>query len=82
MAEALTACGVAVEEFDDGLAITGTDGQPIPGGARIASKLDHRIAMSLAVAGLAARDPVTIDDIAPVSTSYPIFFASLDALSQ
>ncbi|MGN6278725.1 MAG: 3-phosphoshikimate 1-carboxyvinyltransferase [Sphingomonas sp.] len=82
MAEALGACGVAIEEFDDGLAITGSGGAPIAGGARIASKLDHRIAMSLAVAGLAARDPVTIDDVAPVSTSYPTFFASLDALSQ
>ncbi|MBY8828010.1 3-phosphoshikimate 1-carboxyvinyltransferase [Hephaestia mangrovi] len=82
MAEALSACGVAIDEFEDGLAITGTAGQPIAGGARIASKLDHRIAMSLAVAGLAARDPVTIDDVAPVATSYPGFFSSLDDLTQ
>lgn len=82
MAEALTACGVAVEEFEDGLAITGSSGEPIPGGARIASKLDHRIAMALTVAGLAARDAVTIDDVAPVATSYPGFFASLDDLTQ
>ena len=82
MAEALTACGVAVEEFDDGLAITGTGGDPIAGNARVASKLDHRIAMSMTVAGLAARAPVTIDDIAPVATSYPAFFATLDDLAQ
>jgi len=82
MAQALSACGVAIEEFEDGLAITGTAGQPIAGGARIASKLDHRIAMSLAIAGLAARDPVTIDDVAPVATSYPGFFSSLDDLTQ
>jgi len=82
MAEALAACGITVEEFDDGLAITGTAGDPVPGGARVASKLDHRIAMSMAVAGLAARAPVTIDDIAPVATSYPAFFATLDDLAQ
>jgi 3-phosphoshikimate 1-carboxyvinyltransferase len=82
MAEALTACGVGVEEFEDGLAITGSGGDSIAGGARIASKLDHRIAMALAVAGLAARDAITIDDVAPVATSYPGFFASLDDLTQ
>lgn len=82
MAEALTACGVIVEEFEDGLAITGTGGTAIPGGARVASKLDHRIAMSMAVAGLAARAAITIDDIAPVATSYPAFFTTLDDLTR
>ncbi|HEU4959161.1 MAG TPA: 3-phosphoshikimate 1-carboxyvinyltransferase [Sphingomonas sp.] len=82
MAEALTACGVTVEEFDDGLAITGSGGEPIAGDARVASKLDHRIAMSMTVAGLAARRPITIDDTAPVATSYPAFFATLDDLTQ
>ncbi|HVF95201.1 MAG TPA: 3-phosphoshikimate 1-carboxyvinyltransferase [Sphingomonas sp.] len=81
MHAALAACGVACEEFEDGMAITGSGGEPIAGGARIASKLDHRIAMSLAVAGLHARAPVTIDDIGPVATSYPAFFRSLDALT-
>ncbi|MBN8807094.1 MAG: 3-phosphoshikimate 1-carboxyvinyltransferase [Sphingomonas sp.] len=81
MAAALGACGVAVEEYEDGLAITGTGGDPIPGGATIASLLDHRIAMAMTVAGLVARAPVTIDDVAPVATSYPTFFATLDALN-
>ncbi len=82
MRDALEACGVPCEEFEDGLAITGTGGDAIPGGARIASKLDHRIAMSLTVAGLHAAKPVTIDDIGPVATSYPVFYQSLDALTQ
>ncbi|MDF7775191.1 3-phosphoshikimate 1-carboxyvinyltransferase [Sphingomonas sp. AOB5] len=82
MAEALTAIGVAVEEFEDGLAIQGSGGDPLPGGAQVASKLDHRIAMSMAVAGLVARAPVSIDDVAPVATSYPNFFATLDALTE
>jgi 3-phosphoshikimate 1-carboxyvinyltransferase len=72
---------VACEEYEDGLAITGTGGEPIPGGATIASLLDHRIAMSLSVAGLHARRPITIDDAAPVATSYPSFYASLDHLA-
>ena len=80
MAAALSACGVAVEEFEDGLAITGSAGEPIAGGAQVASKLDHRIAMSMAVAGLVARRPVTVDDVAPVATSYPAFFETLAAL--
>lgn len=81
MATALTAIGVPVEEFEDGLAIQGSGGEPLKGGATIASLLDHRIAMSLTVAGLASAAPVTIDDVAPVATSYPNFFRTLDALT-
>ncbi len=81
MAAALAACGVTVQEHEDGMTITGNGGDPIAGGATIASKLDHRIAMSMTVAGLHARRPVTIDDVAPVATSYPGFFASLDRLT-
>jgi 3-phosphoshikimate 1-carboxyvinyltransferase len=81
MAAALEACGVTVEEFDDGLAITGSGGEPIPGGATIASLLDHRIAMAMTVAGLVARRPIMIDDVAPVATSYPVFFETLEQLA-
>ncbi|HVI98843.1 MAG TPA: 3-phosphoshikimate 1-carboxyvinyltransferase [Sphingomonas sp.] len=81
MATALTAAGARVEEFEDGLAIEGRGGNPLPGGAEVASHLDHRIAMAMTVAGLAAARPVTIDDIAPVATSYPAFFDTLDQLT-
>jgi 3-phosphoshikimate 1-carboxyvinyltransferase len=80
MANALGACGVTCEEFEDGMAVTGTGGDPIPGGATIATLLDHRIAMSMTIAALNARDPVTLDDAAPVATSYPIFFDTLEKL--
>ncbi|UZK66185.1 3-phosphoshikimate 1-carboxyvinyltransferase [Sphingomonas sp. M1-B02] len=80
MRAALEAVGVPTEEFEDGLAISGSGGALLPGGARIASKLDHRIAMSMVVAGLAATQPITIDDVGPVATSYPDFFETLDAL--
>jgi 3-phosphoshikimate 1-carboxyvinyltransferase len=80
MANALGACGVTCEEFEDGMAVTGTGGDPIPGGATIATLLDHRIAMSMTIAALNARDPITLDDAAPVATSYPIFFDTLEKL--
>jgi 3-phosphoshikimate 1-carboxyvinyltransferase len=73
MAAGLRACGAVVEELADGLAITGTGGELLAGGATIASHLDHRIAMSFAVAGLAARDEIAIDDFRPVGTSFPGF---------
>ncbi len=80
MAEGLRAIGADVEELPDGMIIHGRDGDPLPGGATIATQLDHRIAMSFSVAGLVCRNAVTIDDIAPVATSYPEFFAQLDGL--
>jgi 3-phosphoshikimate 1-carboxyvinyltransferase len=80
MAAALGAIGVGTEEYDDGLAIHGSGGVPLPGGGTIATKLDHRIAMSLSIAALVADRPVRLDDASPIATSYPIFFASLDAL--
>jgi 3-phosphoshikimate 1-carboxyvinyltransferase len=73
MAEGLRAIGARVEETEGGLIIDGTGGEKLAGGATIAAHLDHRIAMSFAVAGLVAREPVTIDDMAPVATSFPTF---------
>ncbi len=81
MAKALAAIGVGVEEYEDGLAITGSDGALLNGDAEVASKLDHRIAMSMAIAGLASRKPLMIDDVSPVATSFPSFFETLDALA-
>ncbi|HMI19863.1 MAG TPA: 3-phosphoshikimate 1-carboxyvinyltransferase [Sphingomonas sp.] len=80
MAEGLRAIGARVEETEDGLIIDGTGGEKLAGGATIAAHLDHRIAMSFAVAGLVSRDPVTIDDMAPVATSFPIFADLMRAL--
>lgn len=82
MRAALEACGVRCTEHPDGMTIAGRGGDRIAGGARIASKLDHRIAMAMTVAGLHADQPVTIDDSSPVGTSYPDFFATLDAVTS
>ncbi|MBS0502533.1 MAG: 3-phosphoshikimate 1-carboxyvinyltransferase [Proteobacteria bacterium] len=73
MAEGLRAIGARVEELPDGLIVEGTGGEPLPGSATVASKLDHRIAMSFAVTGLNCVEPVTVDDMAPVATSFPGF---------
>ena len=75
MAEGLRAIGARVEELEDGLVIDGTGGARLAGGATIAARLDHRIAMSFAVAGLVSREPVVIDDMGPVATSFPTFVA-------
>lgn len=81
MAAALSAAGARIEERDDGLVITGTGGEPLPGTSNaIATHLDHRIAMSLAIAGLASREGVEVDDTRPIATSFPVFEAMLDGL--
>jgi len=70
LARELGRLGAAVEARPDGLAIKG-----VPGfrGGRVASHGDHRIAMALAVAGLCADAPVTVDDTACIRTSFPEF---------
>lgn len=81
MAAALTTAGARIEEREDGLVITGTGGDPLPGGqAAVATHLDHRIAMSMAIAGLASRDGVEVDDTRPIATSFPTFEPMLEGL--
>ena len=79
MAAALIAAGAQVTEQEDGLVIDGTGGQPLAGttGAAVVTHLDHRIAMSMAVAGLASRSGVEVDDTRPIATSFPVFEALL-----
>lgn len=81
MAAGLRAIGARVQESDDGLAVHGTGGDPLPGGARIDPELDHRIAMSFAVAGLNCRAPVTVADMRPADTSFPGFADLLKGLA-
>jgi 3-phosphoshikimate 1-carboxyvinyltransferase len=81
VARGLAACGVAVEEGPDSLTVHGTGAAPRGGaplgGAVVASELDHRIAMSFLVLGLASERSVTIDDDAPIETSFPGFTAAM-----
>jgi 3-phosphoshikimate 1-carboxyvinyltransferase len=73
MARGLEACGVRVEEDEDTLIVHGLGAGGVPGGATCAVHLDHRIAMSFLVLGLASQKPVTVDDGTPIATSFPIF---------
>ncbi|PQV56193.1 3-phosphoshikimate 1-carboxyvinyltransferase [Defluviimonas denitrificans] len=73
MARGLEACGVRVEEEEDVLIVHGMGQGGVPGGATCATHIDHRIAMSFLVAGLAAKRPVSVDDGSPIATSFPAF---------
>lgn len=74
MAAALRAAGARIEEREDGLVIEGTGGDQLAGTTEaIATHLDHRIAMSMAMAGLASRKGVEVDDTRPIATSFPVF---------
>ncbi|WP_404482774.1 3-phosphoshikimate 1-carboxyvinyltransferase [Novosphingobium sp. BL-52-GroH] len=82
MATALAAAGARVEEREDGLVITGTGGEPLVGtNGAIATHLDHRIAMSMAIAGLVSRTGVEVDDTRPIATSFPVFESMLAQLA-
>lgn len=73
MARGLEACGVRIEEEEDVLIVHGMGPGGVPGGATAAVHLDHRIAMSFLVLGMASQKPVAIDDGSPIATSFPIF---------
>jgi 3-phosphoshikimate 1-carboxyvinyltransferase len=45
----------------------------VPGGATVASRLDHRIAMAFLCLGLAAKAPIAVDDAGTIATSFPAF---------
>lgn len=76
MAAGLRAMGIRVEESDDGATVHGGRFS----GGELQSFGDHRIAMSLAVAGTVAEEPVTVRDVAAVETSFPGFEACLRAI--
>ncbi|RDV05895.1 3-phosphoshikimate 1-carboxyvinyltransferase [Sphingorhabdus pulchriflava] len=82
MATGLTMIGVKLEEREDGLILDGSGGEPFAGGATIASALDHRIAMSFAVAGQNARAGIMVDDVSPIATSFPTFEVMLQSLRR
>ena len=79
IAEGLARCGVTVAVEGDDLIVEGA-GAPPRGGALIATRLDHRMAMAFLVLGLATRDPVQIDDARPIATSFPDFVALMARL--
>ncbi len=79
IATGLEACGAKVTIEGDTLIVEGTGARP-KGGAKVAALLDHRIAMSFLVLGMAAERPVTIDDGATIATSFPDFVPLMNRL--
>lgn len=75
--ENLTAMGGSVIPTDDGMEITGTGSLH---GAMISTHDDHRIAMSFAIAGLAADGVTEFDNPDCVNISYPTFYRTLNNL--
>ena len=73
MATGLKAVGAQIEEREDGLLIDGSGGEPLEGGVTVNSALDHRIAMSFAVAGQNSYHGIAVDDVSPIATSFPTF---------
>jgi 3-phosphoshikimate 1-carboxyvinyltransferase len=80
MAAELSGLGARIEPRPDGLIVTGAPGG-LRGGAGC-SHGDHRVAMALAVAGLAASGPTRIDGWDAVATSYPGFSDDLQSLAE
>ncbi len=80
MGETLARAGARIELFEDGCAI---DGPVRLRGVDVRTRLDHRIAMSMAIAQLFTDgEEVVLDDVACVATSFPSFFQLLDSLAE
>ena len=80
MATGLRANGIAVDEGEDWWSVHGEGPGGMAGGATVQSHLDHRIAMSFMVAGMASKAPIKVDDGSPITTSFPIFEPLMTAL--
>jgi 3-phosphoshikimate 1-carboxyvinyltransferase len=79
-ADGLKACGASVAVGDDFLTVDGSGAQGLEGSGLIATHMDHRIAMSFLIAGLAARHAISIDDGAMIATSFPDFIETMNGL--
>jgi len=78
MTAGLRGMGIAVDESEDGAVVHGGSFSA----AKVSSFGDHRIAMSLAVAGASASGPVTIEDVAAVDTSFPGFAKLMNSIGH
>ncbi len=74
----LAANGVRVAIEGDDLIVHGTGHAP-PGGGLVATHMDHRLAMSALVLGLATERPVQVDDASFIDTSFPGFVTLMNA---
>jgi 3-phosphoshikimate 1-carboxyvinyltransferase len=73
MAHVLRAAGVEVEEGPDWWIVHGRGAGGVRGGGVAQARLDHRIAMSALILGMASREGMGVDDAGPIATSFPAF---------
>jgi len=73
IAAGLKANGLSVSETVNSLTVEGRGVDGVPGGARVATHRDHRIAMSFLMMGLGSKDAVSVDDTSMIATSFPEF---------
>lgn len=78
--DGLSACGVKVTAEGDDIVIEGNTTSAPQGGATIAANLDHRVAMSYMILGAVSAEPITIDDVRSVDTSFPGFADLMNTL--
>jgi len=78
VADGLAACGIAHKVEGDDLTVTGA--ASVRGGGPVKTHMDHRIAMSFLVLGLASVEGVSVDDVAFIATSFPTFLPMMRAL--
>ena len=72
--------GVTVDIEDDDMIVHGMGANGVPGGGEVLTHMDHRIAMSALMMGLASKEPVRIDDSAFIATSFPGFVELMRSL--
>ena len=82
MAAGLSACGIGVEEEAETLTVVGAKqgNHLVAGGAGVTTHGDHRIAMSHLILGLAAEQPVSVDEPGMIATSFPGFVSLMRGL--
>jgi len=73
MAKGLRSNGLSIEEGEDWWSVEGREIDGVKGGGLCETFLDHRIAMSFLILGMASKNSVKIDDSSPITTSFPIF---------
>ncbi|WP_029005438.1 3-phosphoshikimate 1-carboxyvinyltransferase [Azorhizobium doebereinerae] len=78
VADGLAACGISHRIEGDDLIVTGAP--DVAGGGPVATHMDHRIAMSFLVLGLASLRGVEVDDVSFIATSFPTFMPMMAAL--
>lgn len=80
VAAGLGEIGITCRMGQDWLEVDGKGPDGVPGGGWVQTHMDHRIAMSFLVAGLAARTDVAVDDTTFIATSFPSFIPMMTAL--